>query len=92
MDRELFYASTIVTIVDGKMTPFWSSNWINRTMAKSIALLLYEKTKRKKISLRQVLTNNKWIDHIYPPTSHEEVTQFVKLWEALNGVRLNDTP
>lgn len=52
---------------------------------------LYEKKKRKKITVRRALTNNKWIDHIYPPTSQEEVIQFVKLWEALNGVVLNDS-
>lgn len=31
-----------------------------------------------------------WIDHIYPPTTAEEVTEFVKLWEAIQGVNLND--
>jgi hypothetical protein len=47
--------------------------------------------KRKKITVRQALTNNKWIDHIYPPSSQEEVLQFVRLWEALMEVHLNDT-
>ena len=59
-------------------------------MAKSIAPLLFEKTRRKKITVRQALTNNKWIDHIYPPTSQEEVRQFVRLWEELQGVVLNE--
>jgi len=33
VDRELFYASTIVTVGDGKMTPFWTPCWINGNMA-----------------------------------------------------------
>jgi hypothetical protein len=33
---------------------------------------------------------NKWIDHVYPPTTQEEVIQFVRLWEALRGVVPND--
>jgi hypothetical protein len=49
IDRELFCASTVVTIGDGKTAPFWCSNWINGTMAKSIAPLLYEKARRKKL-------------------------------------------
>ena len=60
-------------------------------MAKSIAPLLFEKTRRKKNTVRQALTNNKWIDHIYPPTSQEEVRQFVWLLEELQGVVLNET-
>lgn len=89
IDRD-FYASTVVTIGDGKTTPFWCSNWTNGTMAKSIAPLLYEKARRKKITVHPALTQNKWIDHVYPPTTQEEVTQFVRLWEALRGVVLND--
>ena len=50
---------------------------------------LFEKTRRKNITVRQALNNNKWIDHIYPPTSPEEVRQFVRLWEELQGVVLN---
>ena len=33
VDRELFYASTIVTVGDGKMAPFWTPCWINGNMA-----------------------------------------------------------
>jgi hypothetical protein len=84
-DRELFYASTTVRIGDGKTAPFWSSNWINGTRPKTLAPLLYEKTRRKKITVHQALTHHKWIDHIYPPTSQEEVTQYVRLWEAVGS-------
>jgi hypothetical protein len=87
VDRELFYASTIVTVDDGKMAPFWTSCWINGNMAKSIAPLLYAKSRRKK----QALKNEKWIDHIYPSATSEEVTQFVKLWEAIREVARNET-
>ena len=79
VDRDLFYVSSVVIVGDGNTVPFWSSNWINGSMAKSIAPLLFEKTRRKKITVRQALTNNKCIYHIYPPTSQEEVRQFVRL-------------
>ena len=91
VDRELFYASTIVTIGDGKMAPFWTSCWINGNMAKSIAPLLYAKSRRKKITVHQALKSEKWIDHIYPPATSEEMTQFVRLWEAIREVARNET-
>jgi hypothetical protein len=47
-DRDLFNASTIVTIGNGRTALFWSSTWINGSSAKSIALLLYQKARRKK--------------------------------------------
>ena len=55
------------------------------------ATLLYVKTRRKKITVHQGLTNDKWIDHIFPSTTQEEVIQFVRLWEATRGVVLRDT-
>jgi hypothetical protein len=73
------------------MATFWTSSWINGTVAKSIAPLLYTKTRRKKITVHQALTTKKWIDHIYPPTTREEVTQFVRLWEAIRGVVRNES-
>jgi phage major head subunit gpT-like protein len=76
---ELFNASTVVTIGNGQIALFWSSTWINGNSAKSIAPLLYQKTRRKKITVQQALTNEKWIDHIYPPVSQEEVKEFVSL-------------
>jgi len=37
------------------------------------------------------LTDEKWIDHIYPPVSQEEVKEFVSLWEATHNISLDDT-
>ena len=31
-----------------------------------------------------------WIDHIYPPSSHEEVSEFVNLWEAIKDTQVID--
>jgi hypothetical protein len=41
--------------------------------------------------VHQALTHHKWIDHIYPPTSQEEVIQYVRLWEAVRGVELDNS-
>lgn len=41
--------------------------------------------------VKQGMTNMKWIDHIFPPETTEEVKEFVKLWEAISSVQLNDS-
>jgi hypothetical protein len=41
--------------------------------------------------VQQALTDDKWIDHIYPPTSQEEVKEFVLLWEATQDISLDGT-
>lgn len=58
-------------------------------MAKSIAPSLHQKSKRKKITVQQGLINGKWIDHIFPPTTPQEVREFVKLWKAVGSIQLN---
>ena len=40
--------------------------------------------------MQKALENNIWIDHIYPPSSHEEVSEFVNLWEAIKDTQLID--
>jgi hypothetical protein len=47
-DHDLFNASTIVTVGNGRTASFWSSSWINGTTAKRIAPSLFKKTPRKK--------------------------------------------
>jgi len=44
--------------------------------------------RRKKISLQKAIENNRWIDHIYPPNSHVEVSEFVDLWEVIKDTKL----
>jgi hypothetical protein len=90
VDRDLFNASTVMTVGNGKKALFWTSSWLNGTTAKLIAPSLYRKSKRKKFTVHQGLLNRKWIDHIFPPTSPEEVGEFIKLWEAIGAVPIND--
>jgi len=69
---------------------FWTSSWINGASAKTIAPSLFRKTHRKKISVQKALENSRWIDHIYPPNSHAEVSEFADLWEAIKDTQLID--
>jgi hypothetical protein len=54
-DVDLFNASTIVTIGNGKMADFWGSSWIEGQTPKNIAPKLYKKARRKNISVLGLL-------------------------------------
>jgi hypothetical protein len=60
-DEDLFNASTMVTVGNGKIAEFWKSSWIQGQAPKSIAPSLFRKTKRKNITVDKALTNNNWI-------------------------------
>jgi hypothetical protein len=47
-DRDLFAASTVVTIGNGQTASFWLSSWAHGRTLKSIAPTLFSKAKRKK--------------------------------------------
>jgi len=47
-DHDLFNASTVVNIGDGRTVAFWTSPWIEGNTVKHIAPSLYQKTCRKK--------------------------------------------
>jgi hypothetical protein len=49
-DKDLFAASTVVTIGDGKLALFWHSSWVHGTTPKNIAPTLFKKAKKKKFN------------------------------------------
>lgn len=63
-DCELFAASTVMTIGDGKTASFWTSSWIKGKTPRDIAPNLFKKARRKKLSVYKALQENKWITHI----------------------------
>lgn len=57
---------------------------------KDIAPSLFKKAKRKNISVKAALQNNKWIDHILPIFSPDEIREYVSLWEKVQHVQLDE--
>jgi len=80
-DGELFATSTAVALGDGKTARFWTSSWIKGTMAKSLAPTLFQKAKRKKISVQKAIHDNRWISHILSLQTAQEIQEYVVLWE-----------
>lgn len=90
IDKDLFTASTIVTIGKGDKASFWHSSWINGQAPKYIAPTLFQKTKRKNVTLKKAMDENKWVSHIYPIQSFEEMQEFIGLWGVVNSIFRRD--
>jgi hypothetical protein len=87
-DKELFAASTIVTIGDGKFAKFWTSSWAQGQTLQNIAPTLFRKAKRKNITVQKALQDNKWIGHISPVVSAVELHEYVLIWELVHRIQL----
>lgn len=89
-DRDLFDASTIITVRDGKTAVFWTSTWIQGTSPRNLAPTLFQKAKRKKISVQKAIQDNRWISHILPIQTPQEIQEYIVLWEHVQGTRLQE--
>lgn len=90
-DRDLFTASAIVTLGDGKTAKFWSSSWLQGSTPKNLAPTLFIKAKRKHITVQKALQGNKWISHITPLSSLIELHEYVRLWEEVQHIQLDSS-
>jgi lysophospholipase L1-like esterase len=68
-------ASTVVTIGDGKTASFWTSSRVEGRTPKVLAPNLYRKARRKKLSVYKALQDSKWITHILPLQTSQEIQE-----------------
>jgi hypothetical protein len=71
----------------GKTASFWTSSWIEGRTPKDLAPNLFRKT-RKKISVYKALHDYKWIMHILPLQTSQEIQEYVELWEQISSTQL----
>lgn len=57
-------------------------------MLKNIAPMLFKKAKRKNISVSKALQDSRWITHILPVQSSEEIHEYVSVWNAVRQIQL----
>ena len=82
-DKELFHTSTIVKVGKGNKSLFWHSSWLNGSSPKNLAPQLFQKARRKNITVQKALHGNRWIDLVCPLTTGEEIREYVDLWEVI---------
>lgn len=69
---------------------FWESSWINGKAPRDIAPRLYKLAWRKKLKVKQQLENHSWTRGLWRMESAEEFVEFVRLWDLVQNVQLND--
>lgn len=89
MDRNLFRASTQISLGNGKKCKFWSDNWLQGYAPKDIAPTLFRLAKRKTNCVAFELHNNHWITSLRTITSINEINELVHLGSKLHEIRLH---
>jgi len=89
VDRQLFRASTVVTIGAGNKAYFWKSSWLNGRAPMDIAPRLYKLAWRKNRKVNEELQDQSWTRGLWRMSSVEEMVEFVILWDLVQQVSLN---
>ena len=91
-DMDLFYASTLITVGNGKKTSFWDAPWVNGLKPRNIAPLIFKISSRKKWCIHDALLNNAWFHKIKmnEEFSIQHLHQFVNLWVQIHDFQLDN--
>jgi hypothetical protein len=88
-DRQLFFASTIIIVGDGKNTPFREARWIDGSAPKEFAPNLFKLARFKKRNVHTEMQNLHWIRNLSNIDSPILLDEFILLFMALESVVLN---
>jgi len=86
----LFRACTTVQIGNGTRAKFWDSSWLQNKAPRDIAPSLYKLAWRKNLSVKEQLVNQNWTRSLWRMQSVEEMAEFVRLWDLIQDVHLNE--
>jgi hypothetical protein len=92
VDMDFFYASTTITIGNGKIARFWDSSWLNGSKPKDIAPLIYEVSTRKRWNVNQALLDHAWVKKIRMciKLTVQHIQEYIRLWTHLQCIQLNE--
>ena len=62
-----------------------------RHYAEKYCPVYVKKAKRKNLTVQKALQDNRWISHIIPLNTAEEIREYVELWEAIGKRSLTRT-
>jgi hypothetical protein len=89
-DRQLFRASTVVSVGNGQTAHFWHSTWLTGVAPIDLAPDLFKLAWRKNNCVAVDLSNDNWTRGLWRMTTAQEMAQFINLWELLQEVQLTD--
>jgi len=74
VDKQLFRASTVVNLGDGRKASFWNCSWLNGRAPRDIAPDLFKLAWRKNRSVKDDITNHQWTRGLWRMNSVEQMT------------------
>lgn len=89
-DKQLFRASTVVSIGNGRRSEFWESSWLQGRAPRDIAPSLFRLAWRLHQSVCDDLLNNNWTRGLWRMNTAQEMTEFISLWSLMDQVVLTD--
>jgi hypothetical protein len=88
-DRDLFASCTTISLGNGETARFWADRWLNRQAPKQMAPMCFALAARKQLTVKEALTNGRWMCDLQRMNNEEQLDQFVALWTALQNVALS---
>jgi hypothetical protein len=88
VDISLFNAATSVEIGNGEKASFWTTRWLHGVALAMVYPALFKHSRRKNRTVKEALTDNKWISDVDHDMTVNLISQFVDLAERLNGIEL----
>ncbi|XP_020164011.1 uncharacterized protein [Aegilops tauschii subsp. strangulata] len=92
VDRALFAASMVVTIGNGATASFWSCSWLGGRQLCSAYPDLFARAIRKNRSVKEALTNDRWILDLRNGDYNNIVHQVVQLAREIRQAQINLEP
>ena len=90
VDKQLFRACTKVQIGNGAKAKFWESSWLDGKAPRDIAPSLYKLAWRKNLTVMDQLVNQSWTRGLWRMQTVEEMAEFVRLWDLVQGIQLSE--
>lgn len=82
-DTALFNAATSVVLGNGEKATFWSSRWLQGEAPATLYPALFKHSKRKNRTVRDALTDDKWIRDADHNMTVRVIEDFMSLWARL---------
>lgn len=90
-DKDLFSACTKITLGDGETAKFWSDKWLDGFSPSFLAPLCFPLASRKNLTVKEALTDGRWMRGLLKISSEAQLDQFVRLWDMLQEVTLSES-
>ena len=70
------------------MASFWSDEWLDGFATRVLAPLCFALARRKNLTVKEALTEERWMRGLQRMNNEEQLDQFVDLWVRLQDVFL----